>query len=170
MGEGTYAHPCLLHGVVWQKPTQRCKLNTPVRKVTQSFWREELHCMRSSSLLGRSWVLLPLLQAGRVGFQQLRVLLVGSFHSCFKSKSKAEGVEGHSWLLQSPRTNDEDAFPADHKEEILPNLAVPQGSTISTLCFHIFGPGSIPGRGTKILQALCTAWPKKKKKKKKKSN
>ena len=56
MGEGTYAHPCLLHGIVWQKPTQHCKLNTPVRKVTQSLWREELHCVRSSSLLGRSGV------------------------------------------------------------------------------------------------------------------
>ena len=145
MGEGTYAHPCLLHGIVWQKPTQHCKLNTPVRKVTQSLWREELHCVRSSSLLGRSGVLLPLLQAGRVGFQQLRVLLVGSFHSCFKSKSKAEGVEGHSWLLQSPRMNDEDGFPADHKKEILPNLAVPQGSndynSVLSLLWSRFNPG-----------------------------
>ena len=93
----------------------------------------------------KATVLLPLLQAGRVGFQQLRVLLVGSFHSHFKSKSKAEGVEGHSWLLQSPGTNDEDGFPADHKKEILPNLAVPQGSndynSVLSLLWSRFNPG-----------------------------
>ena len=84
--------------------------------------------MRTSSLLRRGGVLLPSSPGRRVSFQYLRVLLEGSFHSCFKSKSKAEGVEGHSWLPQPPWMNDEDAFPAGHKKEILPNLAVPQGS------------------------------------------
>ena len=32
---------------------------------------------------------------------------------------------------------------------------------VRTRRFHCLGPGSIPGLGTKILQA-CTAWPKKK--------
>ena len=43
------------------------------------------------------------------------------------------------------RMNDEDASPADHKKEILPNLAVPQGSndynSVLSLLWSRFNPG-----------------------------
>ena len=43
------------------------------------------------------------------------------------------------------RMNDEDASPADHKKEILPNLAVPQGSNdYNSMLSHLwsrFNPG-----------------------------
>ena len=44
----------------------------------------------------------------------------------------------------------------------------PGSPVVRTQCFHCQGPGSIPDRGTKILQAVQCGQKRKKKKKKKK--
>ena len=94
MGEGTYVHPCLLQGVVWQKPTQHCKLNTPVRKITQSLWREELHCVRSSSLLGRGGVLLPSSPGRKGGLRAAQGALGGFLPFMLQVQEQGRGSGG----------------------------------------------------------------------------
>ena len=49
-------------------------------------------------------------------------------------------------------------------------MELPEGPVVRTWCFHCRGPGSSPGQGTKISQAVCVAWWKKLKKRKKSNN
>ena len=46
-------------------------------------------------------------------------------------------------------------------------MGFPGGLVVRIQHFHCHGPGSIPGRGTEIPQAACSAQPKKKKGKQK---
>lgn len=101
----------------------------------------------------------------RVSFQHLRVLLEGSFHSCFKSKSKAERVEGH--LVTAVSMGERGGCISCGPQKFCLIWQFPRGPTITTLCFHFSGPGSIPGRGTKIFASLVHSMANKKEKKKK---